>query len=42
LVISHDPDLASRVARTISVSDGEIVDDSLAAPLLACGAARRR
>jgi putative ABC transport system ATP-binding protein len=41
LLISHDPDLASRVARTISVSDGEIVDDSLAVPLLASGAAGR-
>jgi putative ABC transport system ATP-binding protein len=34
LLISHDPDLASRVGRTITLSDGAIIGDSLA-PLLA-------
>jgi putative ABC transport system ATP-binding protein len=40
LLISHDPDLAHRVDRTISVSDGTIVGDSLAAQLSVSGVGR--
>jgi putative ABC transport system ATP-binding protein len=42
LLISHDPDLASRVTRTIAVSDGTIVDDRREAPPALGGTAGRR